>query len=65
LWLKNGSSITVVSKDTSRGLRATAAILEECALIDEVPFNEVLWPQMNIARKEVDGTLNPEEPSAA
>jgi len=46
-------------------LRATAAILEECALIDEVPFNEVLWPQMNIARKEVDGTLNPEEPSAA
>ena len=65
LWLKNNSSITVVSKDTSRGLRATAAILEECALIDEVPFNEVLWPQMNIARKEVDGTLNPEEPSAA
>ena len=65
LWLKNNSSITVVSKDTSRGLRATAAILEECALIDEVPFNEVLWPQMNIARREVDGSLNPEEPSAA
>ena len=48
LWLKNGSLISVVSKDTSRGLRATAAILEECALIEEVPFNEVLWPQMNI-----------------
>lgn len=65
LNLKNGSSITVVSKDTSRGLRATNAILEECALIDEVSFNEVLWPQMNIKRKEVDGTINPEEPSAA
>lgn len=65
LWLKNGSMISVVSKDTSRGLRATAAILEECALIDEVPFNEVLWPQMNIARKEVDGTTNPEEPTSA
>ena len=65
LWLKNGSMISVVSKDTSRGLRATAAILEECALIDEVPYNEVLWPQMNIARKEVDGTLNPEEPTAS
>ncbi len=63
--LKNKSTITVVSKDTSRGLRATAAILEEAALIEEVPFNEVLWPQMNIARREVDGSLNPNEPSAA
>lgn len=65
LWFKNGSMISVVSKDTSRGLRATAAILEECALIDEVPFNEVLWPQMNLKRREVDGSLNPEEPSSA
>ena len=65
LWFKNGSMISVVSKDTSRGLRATAAILEECALIDEIPFNEVLWPQMNLKRREVDGTLNPEEPSSA
>lgn len=65
LYLKNGSMISVVSKDTSRGLRATAAILEEAALIDEVPFNEVLWPQMNIARREVDGSLNPNEPSAS
>ena len=65
LYLKNGSMISVVSKDTSRGLRATAAILEEAALIEEVPFNEVLWPQMNIARREVDGSLNPDEPAAA
>lgn len=64
LHFKNGSMISVVSKDTSRGLRATNAILEECALIDEVSFNEVLWPQMNIKRKEVDGTLNPEEPAS-
>lgn len=63
--LKNGSVITVVSKDTSRGLRATAAILEEAALIEETAFNEVLWPQMNIARREVDGSLNPDEPSAS
>lgn len=34
LFLKNGSQISVISKDTSRGLRATAAILEECALIN-------------------------------
>lgn len=64
LYLKNGSMISVVSKDTSRGLRATAAILEEAALIDEIPFNEVLWPQMNIARREVDGSLNADEPSS-
>lgn len=64
IYFKNDSMISVVSKDTSRGLRATAAVLEEAALIEEVPFNEVLWPQMNIARREVDGSLNPEEPSS-
>lgn len=64
LRFKNNSMITVVSKDTSRGLRATAAILEECALIDEQPYNEVLLPQMNIKRREVDGTINPDEPSS-
>lgn len=65
LRFKNGSVITVVSKDTSRGLRATAAILEEAALIEEVPYNEVLLPQMNVKRREVDGSINPDEPSAA
>lgn len=65
LKFKNGSQITVVSKDTSRGLRATAAILEEAALIEETPYNEVLLPQMNIKRREVDGSINPDEPSAA
>lgn len=65
LYFKNGSMISVVSKDSSRGLRATSAILEEAALIEEQPYNEILLPQMNIKRKEVDGTINPEEPSAA
>ena len=64
LYFKNGSQITVVAKDTSRGLRATAAIWEECALIEEKAFVEVLWPQLNVKRREVDGTLNPEEPSS-
>ena len=62
LHFKNGSSITVVSKDTSRGLRATAGILEEAATIEEEDYNEVLLPQMNVARREIDGTLNPDEP---
>jgi hypothetical protein len=64
LYLKNGSQITVVSKDTSRGLRATAAILEECALISEEAYVEVLWPQLNVKRVEADGTINLEEPSS-
>ena len=64
LKFKNGSSITVVAKDTSRGLRACAAIWEECALLEEQVFNEVLWPQLNVKRREVDGTLNVNEPSS-
>ena len=64
LYFKNGSVITVVSKDTSRGLRATAAILEEAATIDEEPYTQVLLPQMNVKRREVDGTINPDEPSS-
>ena len=62
LHFKNGSSITVVSKDTSRGLRATSAILEEAATISEEDYVEVLLPQLNVPRREVDGTINPEEP---
>lgn len=62
LHFKNGSNLTVVAKDTSRGLRATAGILEEAATIEEDDYNEVLLPQMNVPRREVDGSLNPEEP---
>lgn len=62
LHLKNGSNITVVSKDTSRGLRATCGILEEAATIEEEDYNEVLLPQLNNPRREVDGSINPEEP---
>ena len=32
---------------------------------EEEDYNEVLLPQMNVARREVDGTLNPEEPTSA
>ena len=65
LYFKNGSTIFVISKDTSRGIRATSAILEESALIDEISYNEVILPQMNVPRREVDGSLNPEEPVAS
>lgn len=63
LHFKNESSLFVISKDTSRGLRATAAVIEESATVDEISYNEVILPQMNVARREVDGYLNPEEPN--
>lgn len=62
LHFKNNSNITVVSKDTSRGLRATCGILEEAATIQQEDYNEVLLPQLNVPRREVDGSLNPTEP---
>ena len=64
LHFKNGSNITVVAKDTSRGLRANFGILEEAATISEDDYTAVLLPQLNVARREVDGSLNPEEPSS-
>lgn len=63
LYFKNGSTIFVISKDTSRGIRATGAVLEEAALIDETSYNEVIWPQLNVPRRDITGYLNPDEPN--
>lgn len=63
LSFKNGSQIFVISKDTSRGIRATGAVLEECALIDEQSYNEVIWPQLNVPRRDSTGYLDPDEPN--
>jgi len=62
LNFKNGSKLVVVAKDTSRGLRATSAIIEEAMTVDETAYNEVLLPQLNVPRRCADGSLNPEEP---
>lgn len=62
LYFKNGSRLSVESKDNSRGLRGTNLIIEEAALVDEISYNEVLVPQLNVARREVDGSFNEEEP---
>ena len=62
LYFKNGSHLSVESKDNSRGLRGTNLIIEEAALVDEISYNEILVPQLNVARREVDGSFNPDEP---
>ena len=62
LRFKNGSMLSVESKDNSRGLRGTNLVVEEAALVDEISYNEILVPQLNVARREVDGSFNEEEP---
>ena len=62
LYFKNGSHLSVESKDNSRGLRGTNLIIEEAALVEEIAYTEILLPQLNVARREVDGSFNEEEP---
>lgn len=63
LKFKNGSTIFVISKDSSRGIRANSAILEEAATIEEYPYNAVILPMMNVPRRDCTGYLNPDEPN--
>lgn len=37
--------------------------MEEAALIDEISYNEVIWPQLNVPRRDCTGYLNPTEPN--
>lgn len=62
LEFKNNSKMFVISKDSSRGIRGNSAIIEESATMEETAYNEVVLPILNIPRKEVDGSLNPNEP---
>lgn len=59
---KNGSKIGVIAKDSTRGMRANSMVLEEAATLDGYSYNNVLLPQLNIVRREPDGTQNAEEP---
>lgn len=63
LNFKNGARLTVISKDSSRGLREHGILYEESAKIDEISHNEVLQPTMTIDRREPDGTINPTAPN--
>lgn len=63
LDFKNGSILTVISKDSSRGLREHGILYEESAKIDEVSHNEILQPMMTIDRREPDGTINETAPN--
>lgn len=59
---KNGSRYgNVAARESSRGLRRHAGLLEECVGIDQKILQEVLIPLMNVPRRCLDGTVQEDE----
>ena len=59
---KNGSYFdNVAASEKSRGLRRHAGLIEECVGVDGKILNEIIIPIMNIDRRCMDGTTQPEE----
>lgn len=60
--LKNGSNYeNLAARESTRGMRKHAGLLEECVGIDQKILQEVLIPLMNISRQCMDGTTHDEE----
>ena len=54
---KNGSKINILAaRESSRGQRRTAGLMEECVLIDQTALNEIIIPTTNVNRLLPDGT---------
>ena len=59
---KNGSQLqNVAASERSRGLRQHAGLIEECVGVDQKILQEVLIPMMNVSRRCLDGTVQPDE----
>lgn len=59
---KNGSVMDILAaRQSSRGQRRTAGVMEECILIDKDILNEVIIPTTNVDRYLPDGSRAPEE----
>ena len=60
---KNGSIIdNIAAKESSRGKRRHAGLLEECVGIDGDMLNSVILPIMQIDRRTACGLPDPDEP---
>ena len=60
---KNGSYFdTLAARETSRGKRRHAGVVEECVGVDGDILSQVVIPTMNISRHCMDGTIQPSEP---
>lgn len=60
--LKNGSTIENLSaSERSRGRRFHMGLIEECVGVDQKILQEVIIPTMNVSRRCLDGTVQPDE----
>ena len=59
---KNGSYFdNIAARESSRGKRRHAGVIEECVGVDGTILSEVIIPTMNISRMCMDGSTHPEE----
>lgn len=59
---KNGSYFdNIAARETSRGKRRHAGVVEECVGVDGDILSQVIIPTMNVSRRCMDGTTHPEE----
>lgn len=60
---KNGSVIeNLAARETSRGRRFHAGIIEECVGVDQKMLQEVIIPTMNVSRRCASGEVVEDEP---
>lgn len=59
---KNGSDFeNIAARESSRGRRKHAGLIEECVGVDQQILQEVLIPMMNVSRPCLDGTVQEDE----
>ena len=59
---KNGSTIeNLAARESSRGRRFHAGLIEECVGVDQKILQEVIIPTMNVSRRCADGQVREEE----
>lgn len=59
---KNGSYFdNIAAKESSRGKRRHAGVIEECVGVDGDILSQVVIPTMNVSRQCMDGSTHPEE----
>ena len=59
---KSGSSIeNLPARESSRGRRMHAGLIEECVGVDQKMLQEVVIPTMNVSRRCMDGEVHEEE----
>lgn len=59
---KNGSTVeNLAARESSRGRRFHAGLIEECVGVDQKILQEVIIPTMNVSRRCADGTVHEEE----